>query len=68
MTGVQPSGDGSELSEEEIKETEQRLLAGTPLSRLGRLSEVANVVAFLCSEEASYISGATISIDGARVH
>ena len=35
-----------------------------PMGRLGQPHEVANVVAFLLSEEASYIHGAVISIDG----
>lgn len=36
----------------------------TPLSRLGEVEEVANVYCFLASDEASYITGATISVDG----
>lgn len=35
-----------------------------PLGRLGRPEEVASVVAFVCSEQASLLSGAAISVDG----
>ena len=35
-----------------------------PLGRYGRPEELANVVAFLCSEKASYLTGASIQIDG----
>lgn len=35
-----------------------------PLGRFGRPSEFADVVAFLCSERASYITGASLQIDG----
>ena len=35
-----------------------------PLGRVGEASEVANVIAFLLSDEASYVTGATWSIDG----
>jgi 2-hydroxycyclohexanecarboxyl-CoA dehydrogenase len=34
----------------------------TPLGRLGEPSEVANAVAFLCSEEAAYITGETLGV------
>ncbi len=39
----------------------------TPLGRLGEPSEIANVYAFLSSEEASFISGTVISVDGGLV-
>jgi 3-oxoacyl-[acyl-carrier protein] reductase len=35
-----------------------------PVARLGKPEEVANVYAFLASDEAAYINGATISVDG----
>lgn len=37
---------------------------GTALRRLGRAEEVANVVAFLASAEASYVTGASVLVDG----
>jgi NAD(P)-dependent dehydrogenase (short-subunit alcohol dehydrogenase family) len=39
---------------------------GTPMKRLGRPEEIAEVAAFLCSDRASFVSGAVIPIDGAR--
>lgn len=36
----------------------------TPLGRTARLEEIANVVRFLMSEEASYVNGAVIPVDG----
>ena len=39
-------------------------LATIPLGRLGQPSEVGALVAFLCSDRGSYISGVTIPVDG----
>ena len=40
-------------------------LAQVPAGRMGRPDEVAQAVAFLCSEEAAYINGSTLAVDGA---
>jgi 3-oxoacyl-[acyl-carrier protein] reductase len=40
-------------------------LAAIPLRRLGTKREVGDVVAFLCSERASYVSGIVVLVDGA---
>jgi NAD(P)-dependent dehydrogenase (short-subunit alcohol dehydrogenase family) len=37
-----------------------------PLGRVGQASEVAELICFLASERASWITGATYSIDGGR--
>ncbi len=43
----------------------EKMKAKTPMQRLGTVDEVAAVYAFLASDDASYINGATISVDGA---
>jgi 3-oxoacyl-[acyl-carrier protein] reductase len=40
-------------------------LAAIPLRRLGTTREIGDVVAFLCSERASYVSGTVVLVDGA---
>jgi 3-oxoacyl-[acyl-carrier protein] reductase len=39
----------------------------TSLKRLGSPQEVASVIAFLCSDKSSYITGQNISVDGGRI-
>ena len=45
-------------------EQTQKLLSQVPLRRLGKPEEIASVVGFLVSEEASYITGETIHVNG----
>jgi NAD(P)-dependent dehydrogenase (short-subunit alcohol dehydrogenase family) len=45
----------------------RRVGAGRPLGRLARPEEIAAVVVFLCSERASYVTGAAWSADGGTV-
>ena len=46
------------------EERKAAILAGVPLGRLASAEEVASVVAFLASDEAGYITGAVIPVDG----
>jgi 3-oxoacyl-[acyl-carrier protein] reductase len=39
-------------------------LLDIPMQRYGQPSEVASVIRFLCSDDASYVNGQTITIDG----
>ncbi|RYY98469.1 MAG: glucose 1-dehydrogenase [Chitinophagaceae bacterium] len=43
---------------------EQMIISGTPLGRRGTPEEVANIYAFLASDEASYVTGALWLVDG----
>ena len=52
-----------ELSEPELREAEKENLIG----RLGKPEEVARSIAFLCSDDSSYINGQTIVLDGGTI-
>lgn len=54
---------GINASEEALR----RVLSRTPLGRVGTADEIGNVVAFLCSDKASYVTGETVFVDGGRM-
>jgi NAD(P)-dependent dehydrogenase (short-subunit alcohol dehydrogenase family) len=48
----------------DVAEDQKRLIDRTPLARKGTAEEMANVAAFLCSDESSFVTGAAILADG----
>jgi NAD(P)-dependent dehydrogenase (short-subunit alcohol dehydrogenase family) len=54
----------SSLALDKDPDRKQRVLARTPLGRLGRTSEVADAAFFLVSRSSSYITGVVLPVDG----
>ena len=52
------------LPKEQIEEFEKEITARVPMKRVGKPEEVAATVAFLASQDASYITGVEINVDG----
>ncbi len=48
-------------------EVQEQMLAGVPLGRAGTPEDVAHAVAFLASEQAAYITGQVLAVDGGMV-
>jgi 3-oxoacyl-[acyl-carrier protein] reductase len=46
------------------EEAQQAMLANTPLGRLGEPEDIAGAVRFLCSDEAAFITGEVLLVDG----
>jgi NAD(P)-dependent dehydrogenase (short-subunit alcohol dehydrogenase family) len=57
---------GSQYFDADPKVVEQQMIDSVPMRRLGSLEEVANGVAFLMSDEASYITGFNLDITGGQ--
>ena len=45
---------------------DSKILPQIPMNRLGKPEEIAGLIAYLCSEEAAFVTGANISINGGQ--
>lgn len=48
------------------EEVRNQIIAGIPVGRLGRPDEIADLIVYLCSEQAGFITGANIAINGGQ--
>jgi 3-oxoacyl-[acyl-carrier protein] reductase len=64
VNAVAPGYITTDMTAELSDQQREQLLASTPLGRLGTPADVADMVAFLCSERASFITGAVLRVDG----
>ena len=67
MNAVSPGVIETDMMSNFSEADKEVLREELPLSRLGSVEDVANTVAFLCSEKASYITGQVISVNGGIV-
>ena len=61
---VTPIWDGLGLAKETVDEWAKQIVTEVPMKRFGQPEEVAAAVAFLASQDASYITGVEINVDG----
>ena len=67
VNAVAPGYISTDMTAQIRPEYTDRLLQMIPLARLGQPEEVADLVAFLASDRAAYITGQTIRVDGGMV-
>lgn len=70
VNAVAPGTIATELAAQAVltsEEARQKILSRTPLRRLGEPEEIADVVAWLASDAASYVTGEIVTVDGGRM-
>lgn len=67
VNAVAPGFISTDMTDELTEEQKEAMLAMIPLARLGDPEDVAKVVRFLATDDANYITGQTIHIDGGMV-
>ncbi|MFN9767385.1 MAG: SDR family NAD(P)-dependent oxidoreductase [Pseudomonadota bacterium] len=70
VNAVAPGTIATELARSALQtsdEAKTRILSRTPMRRLGEPAEIADVVAFLLSDAASYVTGEIVFVDGGRM-
>jgi len=67
VNAVAPGFIDTEMTEELPEDIKEQMLGQIPLAKLGNPEDVAKVVAFLASDDASYMTGQTLHVDGGMV-
>jgi NAD(P)-dependent dehydrogenase (short-subunit alcohol dehydrogenase family) len=70
VNAVAPGTIATELAARAVltsEESRRRIMSRTPMKRLGEPAEVADVVAYLASDAASYVTGEIVVVDGGRM-
>ena len=61
---ISPGFIDTDMTKKLKEEQKSALISSIPLGRMGSAAELANVVKFIASEEASYITGENINVNG----
>lgn len=64
VNAVAPGYIATDMTKDLPEELKQKMMASIPLARMGKPEDIANAVKFLVSEDASYITGHVLAVNG----
>jgi 3-oxoacyl-[acyl-carrier protein] reductase len=64
VNAVAPGYIGTDMTKDLPEELKQKMLSAIPLARMGKPEDIAMAVKFLASEDASYITGHVLAVNG----
>ena len=67
VNAIAPGFISSKMTDARSQEVRDQMMANIPLARFGEPSDIAKAVVFLASDEASYVTGQTLSVNGGMV-
>lgn len=67
MNVVAPGFIETKMTQKNMKQLKEKYLEYIPMERFGQVEEVAQVVTFLASDRASYITGKCLVVDGGLI-
>jgi 3-oxoacyl-[acyl-carrier protein] reductase len=67
VNAIAPGFIATDMTDNLPEQVKKDMLSAIPLKRLGSSDDIANAVSFLMSEDAAYITGQTLVVDGGMV-
>jgi NAD(P)-dependent dehydrogenase (short-subunit alcohol dehydrogenase family) len=64
VNAVCPGYIETKMTEDTMRRRGEQIIATVPLRRMGKPEEIAEMVVWLCSDRASFVSGAAYNVDG----
>src|SRR5581483_2512951 len=64
VNAIAPGFIATDMTKDLPEELKQKMLAAEPLARMGKPEDIASAVKFLVSEDASYITGHVLAVNG----
>jgi acetoacetyl-CoA reductase len=66
VNAIAPGYISTDMTDAIREDVREKIVAGIPLGRFGKIDEIAQAVLYLVNEEASYVTGITLNINGGQ--